>query len=170
MKTKADLQKEIAEISYQLLALSCKLASAPDEVKTEWPKRGDRYSLIADDGSVSCECVITNNGVDQRRLEFGNVFKTVEAAEKEAAYLKFERSVRAKAAELNEGWVADWGNTEQWKYAINYSGSKLSIDSWCETIITLIRGAECKDLQIAKALLNHFGADKFLSYATGGDL
>ena len=175
MKTKSDLQKEIDMLSVSMVEGMQKLAtlkaeqmSAPDEAKKEWPQLGDDYEYIDNYGALLVDRVTSLYGVDMDRLAWGNMFKPKTGA-KELAYLKFERAVRAKAAEMNDGWVADWKDAEQSKFVIRYAG-RIEAGDQGTLYTSLVRGSECRSKEAAQTLLDHFGADKFLAYATGGEL
>lgn len=166
MKTKAEIQAEIIELVKQLIDAP---ESIPAPEKEEWPKYKDLYWHINHRGRVE-SWGWNNDAVDNDLKDFGNIFKTKEAAIKELAYLKFERAVRAKAKELNDGWVADWKDMSQNKWEIIFGEYGVVIDCMCKSVFNIVRGSECKSSEAAQALLDHFGADKFLAYATGGEM
>lgn len=140
------------------------------EAKKEWPQVGDIYFTINTSSKIKY-CEWSGAWWEREIKEFHNIFKTAEEAAKELSCLQFERAVRAKAKELNNGWVADWTKSfSSEKYQIVYESSHILINYWYESNYSLIRGSECKDYETAEKLLGHFGKDKFYAYATGGDL
>jgi len=178
MKTKADLQKEIdaladvaGDIKNQLARLQNDLRNISEKAEEKpWPQTGDLFEFIAANGEI-VPSIWDGGNYDNEIKDFYNIFKPGTAA-KELAYLKFERAVRAKAKELNGDWVADWSDATQCKYIIEIQPHSVDVgvEDYLEVYSTIIRGMECKSEEAAQALLDHFGAEKFLAYATGGEL
>lgn len=137
--------------------------------QAEWPQNGNEYWYINSNQETRRSVWVGCKG-DLELKTCSNLFHTEEEAQKEAAFLTFERAVRAKAAELNEGWVADWKDGGQAKWQIAHESRMILVDHWFGKTINTVRGSECKSREAAQALLDHFGADKFLAYATGGEL
>lgn len=188
MKSTEEIRSEILKLSQQLvsngtdtlrvLSQICELRSQLadsfmqiqlPEPKKEWPQVGDEYESINHLGSISTSDW-EDNSIDNERKAFGNVFRPGTAA-KELSYLQFERDVRAYAQELNDGWVADWSDETQTKWVVKFTNNgALVIDRYENTYVVMIRGSECRSREAAQALLDKFGAEKFLAYATGGVL
>lgn len=175
MKTKSEILEEINKLSMQITELAKTYGESPEEIHEipcpQWPRVGSKYFFIDEEGAFGIE-QWTNDSCDQRRKEFGNVFLTLKEAKKEAAYLTFERAVRAKAKELNGDWVTDRINKNFSQIELNGAATKSAVYSRDKNdcYLPIIRGSECETREKAQVLLSHFGAEKFLAYATGGEL
>ena len=141
-----------------------------EEEERDWPKEWGDYFFINDRGKSDCSQWRTLNHVDYSRKSFHNIFKTSDEAERERSYLQFERDVRAKAAELNDGWVADYSDKTQTKFWLMNGGYFVFIQESFKHSAPIVRGSECKSREAVQALNDQFGEDKFLAYAAGKDL
>jgi hypothetical protein len=78
------------------------------------------YFYIKDNGSIG-EFNWRDTYINRGNLSIGNVYKTKGKAEAKVKYLKALTKVKNRIAELNEGWVPDWGDMDSYKFYAVYS-------------------------------------------------
>ncbi len=175
IKTRADYMKELRVLAEDFAIKQGELIklhnAAPEKAEEKpWPQKGDVVWGLTGYGEIRRD-VWRGSESDLARKAFHNFFRTEAEAIQARNYQQFEGDVRAKAKELNGGWVADWSDSTKSKYVIeHYSRDRYAIEHKTISNREIVRGSSCKSEQAAQALLDHFGADKFLAYATGGDL
>ena len=69
-----------------------------------------------------------NDEIDDTRLHTGNVYLTKQDAQKALTKLKATALVKKRIAELNEGWVPDWEDDDEYAYFIVYNSFWLKLD------------------------------------------
>lgn len=119
-----NLQDEIETMKQQLAIMEAKLAEEKDKNKSlSWkPEVRDGYYFVDIDG-ISRSAAYTDSDSDKKILSHGNIFKTVEFAERAS---KLTRALLRQLSWLennNDGWVVDWDNHDQKKSYTYYESS-----------------------------------------------
>ena len=101
-----NLENELAELKADIVE--------EEKVKKEWNPKGNNYILTNTGGIVQQESV-------ERCVNYGVTFETSYQAQQAAiAYRRYHRLYRL-ALELNDGWVPDWDDNDQYKWCIRYN-------------------------------------------------
>lgn len=136
MKTAEQLRAAIAASEQQIEALRQAVEADKAklrEIEQEWPKLGKEYWFLASD-KVEREGLVKLDPFDKARSLRGNVMRTREEAEAadrvRIAVTAINRAI--DAGNKAEGWVADWGDSDQRKYApaYDYGIKSWFFDSW----------------------------------------
>ena len=95
----------------------------PEEEEDTWEMKcpyeyGDKYFALTHRGSI-IETNWDNHCVDEKRLEFGNIFPTEQAVLLEAKRRNLLTRFRAFRDECNDGWKPDWTKGDE-KWEIDY--------------------------------------------------
>jgi len=122
----------------------------------EFPQKGDLYWYIGSNGSI-CNNFYTGIGIDKRRLDFGNCFKTKEDTEFKLEQLKVLRELE-QLADDDQPW-----NGRHDHYYIYYdtedNGIKISCDSYY-----IITSYYFKSEKSALAAIDSIGKDRLMKY------
>ena len=139
MKTKQDLLKDHAALQSMLtdahermVKIEHQLEAMPDDPKPVGrykPKKGEEYWCIGGDGNIFSVKWMGSHS-SEFRYALGNVYRTKEEAQ--AALDKQLATVRVldRIAELNaeQGWVVDWGDSDQYKFYLAFCHQYEEID------------------------------------------
>jgi hypothetical protein len=124
------LEQRIEELEGRTLRLDMLISShilATSTVKIEQHKpkgmfepayRADYW--VVDGCGEAAKAHYSKDDFDNQRVAFGNCFRTKEAAEKAARVLRPIYRQLAWLAEHDDGWVADWDDRFQDKYAVYF--------------------------------------------------
>ena len=115
MKNKQELQNQIEDMKQKLAEMEA-LLNQPEVGAYYWqPKEDDALHYVNYLGSISTSWYTRFYQGDK----IYRVFKTKEEAQKYAEYVKAEETLRRVIAEVNAGWLPDWGASET-KYVIGF--------------------------------------------------
>ena len=112
------LKAILAEASQRIAAIEAAEAAQAEET---WPKDGDTYWAIEDDGAEAFISTWASDDTDCARMAIGNVFRTRSDAEREAERRKVLTELRRLARESWGGGKADWSNDSQQKWCLFFS-------------------------------------------------
>ena len=100
----------------------------------EFPRVGDNYFIIEDDGGID-SFSFNNDDVDDKYLEIGNLYTTKEEAELQAdklkAIVRVKNYIKDNFGYDPEDW-ADWGDGNIEKYSIIYNYYRDGLTSDCQ--------------------------------------
>lgn len=119
-----ELEERVAQLEKELSTLKGKLKNK-DEFE---PKRGEEFYTIYSTGYISREF----RDVDDKRILFGNWFKTREDAEKQSEYNRVMNRYRKYVKYYSE--PLDWNNFDQHKYYLEYDVALEELKANCCTI------------------------------------
>lgn len=97
-----------------------------EEVPDEWPQKDDAFWSISSDGT-SFLASWNNYTDDRRKMAIGNVFKTREAADRFAKYLKAITAVRQDEGVLTPEKVRETLNQYGTVYTVGTNATALSV-------------------------------------------
>ena len=96
-----------------------------------------------------------NDEIDDTRLHTGNVYLTKQDAQKALTKLKATALVKKRIAELNEGWVPDWEDDDEYAYFIVYNSFWLKLDIDFNSIFkTLDNSLYLKSYKLVQQLID----------------
>ena len=96
-----------------------------------------------------------NDVIDNTRLYTGNVYLTKQDAQKALTKLKATALVKKRIAELNEGWVPDWEDDDEYAYFIVYNSFWLKLDIDFNSIFkTLDNSLYLKSYKLVQQLID----------------
>lgn len=81
------------------------------------PEEGERYWYVGSNGEVF-HSIWLNDQIDFVRYDFSSIHKTIEQAKQALKKQLAKMRILRRIAELNDGWVPDWGDRDQRKYLI----------------------------------------------------
>lgn len=117
--SKKELEERVAQLEKELSTLKGKLKNK-DEFE---PKKGEEFYTIYSTGYISREC----SYADDKRILFGNWFKTKEEAEKQSEYNRVMNRYRKYVEYYSE--PLDWNNFNQTKYYLEYDYTSTRLDT-----------------------------------------
>lgn len=128
---KEALAQQIKDMEAKLAEMKTELEKPEPTVNYWQPKDNERHWFVNVYGLVRSNCT-TDTGL----LEKGHhrVFKTEEEAYKYADYVRAEEALKKEIATLNEGWVPDWENRDQFKYSFSLNTKTQIIQIECNSI------------------------------------
>ena len=104
---KENLQKQIEEMKTKLADMEAEL-NKPEVIINYWqPRTAENLYYVNYLGHIAEANYTENYQGDKTRYR---VFKTKEEAKRYAEYVKAEETLRRVIAEVNEGWLPDWGD------------------------------------------------------------
>lgn len=80
----------------------------------KWKPKGGNYH-------VDLNGEVFSSNMQQSKIDFGVVYQTREAAEKARDAMRTHNRVLAWLAENDDGWVADWSDSNQDKWSVFYA-------------------------------------------------
>lgn len=128
--------------------------------KPAWFVPGERetYYYITPNGV--CRATKEDCEWDTQALSFHKVFKTEEEAEKELKRKQAETRVLKRIAEMNEGWIPDWDNEDEYKYSIDYSyGNQRLFSDGFSIDKCLLNDFYLKSKELAEQLISEMEED-----------
>lgn len=141
------------------------LAEAVKPVKDWRAEKGDYYYYVDDLGEVDGDEEEVYDS-DDYRYTTGNYFQTKEEAE---AYRdeqlangprnKAIRRVNARIKELNDGWVADWSDTDQKKFTIYWASAVKDFSVTYDDDIFCLSLSYIKSQEIANQIIDEMRDD-----------
>ena len=134
--TNTELQEKIAHLEAELAEVKKKVAELPKRVGGVFkPEHGEEYWCISGYGTPFVDNW-RGGGVGCDRCATGNCFPTEQAAEDALRVLK----LIPKAKESQDGFVPDWENWEQNKYALYFEMGDIHIMQYTSRNIAPIFG------------------------------
>ena len=88
------------------------------------PEVGEKYYSFTMQGNVT-DNVWQDSIEDNRVLQTGNVYSRFNLPFLSPVEIKF-RQIRNWVISNNDGWVADWNNSEQRKYCVRYNARQMA--------------------------------------------
>lgn len=110
----------------------------PEQEKAMEIKRARRWkpgkweTYYVDEGAKVWDYEWYNDSVDEWYYETWEIYQTEEQAQFARDRKVFITKVNDRIDELNDGWVADWSDSKEWKYTI-YSNPTLWIN--CTSLV-----------------------------------
>lgn len=111
-----NLQQELAALRKRIDELE---AQAKTEATDSWPKNGSEYYYIATDATVEY-FVFDGTNFDIDVVAIGNVYRTLEEANREVERRKVLTELRKLAKASWGGGNADWSRSGQYKWELFY--------------------------------------------------
>lgn len=110
------------ELEYEIMELETILANKKEKLERLKFIHANRRYYLNWDGCIHEMTLTMNDTTKKSGIKQGNVFKTVEDAEKERDRRALLYEFNQFKNERNDGWTPDWNDSTEWKTCI-YSGS-----------------------------------------------
>ena len=117
------MKTKLTKLKAQFEALGKEIKRLEQPTGVYRPKEGDEYWCINLGGNVF-SMTWENEGIDQKNLALGSVYRTKELAQAHVAYLTALTTIKHYIADNDLGLVADWSDNKQHKHYIYYAHSK----------------------------------------------
>nr|DAN54707.1 MAG TPA: hypothetical protein [Caudoviricetes sp.] len=110
------------ELEHEIMELETILANKKEKLERLKFIHANRRYYLNWDGSIHEMALTINVTTKESGIKQGNVFKTVEDAEKERDRRALLYEFSQFKNERNDGWTPNWNDSTEWKTCI-YSGS-----------------------------------------------
>lgn len=165
MDEKQNILNDIEEAQRKLDEARKKLDEYNTGYKRWKPKNNEKFWYIDSYGSVNYTCFMSEIGVDTKRFENYNCFKTREQAEAEADKILIRRQLEDIAKRLNKGRKIDWYDSKQPRYCIELYHDEI-ITNYNLTYKT--QGTVyCLDKNFLDLAKREIGEDRLIKYIRG---
>lgn len=161
---KEELLKEISKTEEHLATMKKLLEDC--EYRQWKPNSHDPYYYIDSTGSINDTCFIPS-GIDIKRFNNYNCFRTKEQAELEVEKILVHRQLEDIARRLDRGIKIDWNDEDQLKYSIyfDYYFNRIKVsNSWKHRAQGVIY---CLDEKFLDVAIEEIGQERLEKYLKG---
>lgn len=167
MSKKEELEKTIRDLQNALDKAQEELRNL-NSYERFVPKENERYWFVDEDGDVLVD--VNDTGIDKKRIDFYNCFRTEEETEQEKEKILVRRQLEDIANRLNKGKKVDFENDEI-KYYVAYYVAYLgetgglflasNIDLQCGGVVY------CLSQDFLKVAKEEIGEERLIKYIKG---